>query len=430
MGIEQTFQQALQDSPALAFLMVYLAGIATSFTPCVLPVLPMAVGTITTSAQVVRETPDGTVRELRMGRALLMGLVYAAGLASMFAGLGILAALSGKAVFGMLASSPVTYLVMAVVVFGLGLWLIIGNRVDPGAFLQNRALKSQGSGGPLIRIVHWYMMTPGGGIVTTFSFGAVSGLIAGPCTAPVIALVLGYVAKQGAVSYGAALMFVFGLGLATLMVVAGMSVGLARSLSRQGNLAKGIKYAMAGLMFAMSGYFLYVAGDNFGLWAEEGAATRAAIYKVSQVPEGGVPAEKALEIGQTLPDFSWTDGTRTEKLSDFKGKVVFFTFFGEWCHECKKEIPHLRKMEKITRDNPRIKMLAIDVMDPEVKARSFIASEQLPYDVILDLDSDLIDRLEATAFPWNMILGPDGKTAYSSRDFPMDYEKRFEELLK
>ena len=430
MGIEQTFQDALQNSPALAFLMVYLAGIATSFTPCVLPVLPMAVGTITSSAQTTKETPDGPVQEIRLVRALIMGLVYASGLASMFAGLGILAALSGKAIFGLLASSPITYLVMAVIVFGLGLWLIKGDKIDPGAFLQNRAMRATEGGGPLSRIVRWYMMTPGGGIITTFAFGAVSGLIAGPCTAPVIALVLGYVAKQGAVAYGASLMFVFGLGLATLMVVAGLSMGLARSLARQGSLAQSIKYGMAGIMFLMSGYFLYVAGDNYGLWADDSAPTQAAVYKVANVPESGVAAEKALEVGQTLPDFSWTDGQRTERFSDMKGKVVFITFWGEWCAECKEEIPDIRKMEQATRENPRIRILSINVMDPEAKARAFIAKKKLPYDVVLDPESDLIDRLEATAFPWNMIVGPDGKTAYSSRKFPSDYMKRFENLLK
>ncbi len=313
MGIEQTFQEALQNSPALAFLMVYLAGIATSFTPCVLPVLPMAVGTITSSAQTTKETPEGPVQEIRLVRALIMGLVYASGLASMFAGLGILAALSGKAIFGLLASSPITYLVMAVIVFGLGLWLIKGDKIDPGAFLQNRAMRTTEGGGPLSRIVRWYMMTPGGGIITTFAFGAVSGLIAGPCTAPVIALVLGYVAKQGAVAYGASLMFVFGLGLATLMIVAGLSMGLARSLARQGSLAQSIKYGMAGIMFLMSGYFLYVAGDNFGLWADDSAPTQAAVFTKSQTfPKMEFQRKKPLEVGQNVAGFL-VDGRSTHR---------------------------------------------------------------------------------------------------------------------
>ncbi len=59
---------------------------------------------------------------------------------------------------------------------------------------------------------------------------------------------------------------------------------------------------------------------------------------------------------------------------------------------------------------PAFVFLSINVMDPEeAKARAFIAEKKLPYDVVLDPESDLIDRLEATAFPWNMIIGPDGQ---------------------
>ncbi len=441
-AITQQFEAALAGSPALAFILVYLAGIMTSFTPCVLPLFPVAVGTITASAR-KREFVDGKMIETvtSKGRALLMGLFYALGLASMFSILGLVAALSGKAVFGTLASSPIAYIVLAALMALLALWLWKGDRVDPGASIQNWAFQGGEQPGILRRAVRWYSSTQGGGGATTFAFGFISGILAGPCTAPVIALVLTYVAKVGAVGYGVALMFVYAMGLATLMVVAGASATMATRLRTKGNVAQAVKLVFLAVIVGMFGYYMYQAAYFGGILGTTQAGKEAQLYRIISVSDTGAPAVKTLEVGQTLPDFSYRAESEAEtttpenkpkvfNLKDLRGKVVYLPFWGVWCKECVQEIPLVKQFEAQYGNDDQVVLLSINVLDTPERVASFVSEKKLNYPVVMDVEESLVERLGAVAMPLNLIVGPDGKIAYSGSAFPKNHKQLIDTLLK
>src|ERR1700694_6025168 len=75
------------------FLVLYLAGVLTSLTPCVYPLIPITVGVF------------GARQTERRARSILLSATYVGGIAAMYSGLGLFAALSGKA-FGSVLSSP------------------------------------------------------------------------------------------------------------------------------------------------------------------------------------------------------------------------------------------------------------------------------------------------------------------------------------
>jgi peroxiredoxin len=58
-------------------------------------------------------------------------------------------------------------------------------------------------------------------------------------------------------------------------------------------------------------------------------------------------------VGQLAPEI---DGKDLEgqplKLSDFRGKVVLLSFYGEWCHYCVKQFPHERSLAERFKDRP------------------------------------------------------------------------------
>ncbi len=444
-SLTQQFENALAHSPFLAFILVYIAGILTSLTPCVLPLFPVAVGTITATAR-RREFLDGKMVETvtHRGRAFLMGMVYALGLASMFVILGMAAALSGKAVFGALASSPIAYLVLALVMILLALWLWKGDRVDIGAWLQNRSFAKGDQAGLMGRAVRWYSTTQGGGAAATFAFGFISGLLAGPCTAPVIALVLTHVAKAGALFYGSALMFVYALGLATLMVVAGMSASLASRLRSQGRLGQLVKLLFLLVIVVMAGYYLYQAA-TFGGWfdstelSSQANSTKTELWTVTHVDKSGLSGVKALEKGALFPDFSYREQTPQtanspslplKKLSQLRGKVVYLPFWGIWCKECVAEIPAIKQFVEIYKDNPQVTVLSVDVLDTPNRMRAFAAEKELTYPIVMDLNETLTEHLGMVSFPQNVILAPDGTVAYSGSAFPKDHANLIQTLLK
>ena len=84
--------------------------------------------------------------------------------------------------------------------------------------------------------------------------------MAAPCTGPVLALLLFYVAQSGNVVWGATLTFVFALGLGLLFLVLGIFSGLLTSLPKPGRWMEWVKLIFGIGMILVGCYFLYQAG--------------------------------------------------------------------------------------------------------------------------------------------------------------------------
>jgi thiol:disulfide interchange protein DsbD len=461
--LTETFELALSGSPLVAFALVYLAGLATSLTPCVLPMLPMAVGIITASAR-KREFVDGKVVDtvISRSRALMMGLSYALGLSLMFTLLGLLAALSGKAIFGMLAASPYTYATLSVLMLLLAIWLLWGERLSPeGAMLNyaNEIDPRTGSylhKGKFARVLRWYTQTQGGGALITFAFGFLSGIIAGPCTAPVIAAVLAYVAKVGTIGYGVALMFVYAMGLATLMVVAGVSATLSFKISKKSVIGQYVKYAFSVIMFGMMLYFGYQAAAVAGWIGGDYSDSAAPMYRITWADGAGLKAPDVYQIGSIFPDFTYevfapTAAEKTDlhpadsaeikdesekpivavkRFSQHRGKVVFITFWGSWCKACLEEVPHINELKNRYADNPDFIILSVEVQDGLESAPGFIARFGITYPVLIDDQGKLSeDRLELSTYPYNIIIDRNGKIGMAEGYLPKDIGARIDTQL-
>jgi thiol:disulfide interchange protein DsbD len=103
----------------------------------------------------------------------------------------------------------------------------------------------------------------GGQLVGTFAMGAASGLVAAPCSAPVMAAVLTWVSTTHSATMGFIYLFVFSLGMCTLLVVVGLSSGSLSRLPRAGIWMVWVKRLFALVMFAVAEYYLVKGGQ---LW--------------------------------------------------------------------------------------------------------------------------------------------------------------------
>ncbi len=93
-----------------------------------------------------------------------------------------------------------------------------------------------------------------------FLVGLLARTFAAPCAAPVLGVVLTYVASKQNVAYGVSLFFVFSAGLGTLLRIVGTFAGLMSSLSKSGIWSIMIKKFFGWLMKAAGEYFLITAG--------------------------------------------------------------------------------------------------------------------------------------------------------------------------
>ena len=219
----------VHQAPLLAYLAVYVGGFLVSFTPCVYPVIPITVAYI-----------GGSGRSRAHGFAL--SLVYVLGTASTYTVLGGLAALTGS-FFGAIQSSPWTAIIIANICIVLGLSML-GVFDFPTLPVLSR-LQS-----PVKR----------GGYVGGLCMGMVSGLILGPCTAPVLGVILGYVATKQNIAFGMSLLFVFALGMGSVLIVLGAFTGLLKNLPKAGPWMIWVQKAFGIVFIVMGEYFLFTAG--------------------------------------------------------------------------------------------------------------------------------------------------------------------------
>jgi thiol:disulfide interchange protein DsbD len=231
----------LSSNPALAVPAVFVGGVLTSLTPCIYPMIPITVSIV--GGQTAGSGAGGAAAQPRR-RTVALTLSYVVGLALVYALLGLVAGLTGT-LFGSISTNPWLYFAMAnlLILFALAMLDVLPVRV-PQSVLR-RASEAGKSGG----------------MAGSFAMGAASGLVAAPCGAPVMAAVLTWVSLTKSALLGFIYLFVFSLGMTTLLVVVGLSTGLLTRLPRAGVWMIWVKRGFALLMLAVAEYYLIQMGQ-------------------------------------------------------------------------------------------------------------------------------------------------------------------------
>jgi cytochrome c-type biogenesis protein len=177
-------------------------------------------------------------------RTVLLTFTYVIGLALAYASLGLFAGLTGT-LFGSVSTNPWLYFAMANLLILAALAMLDVVPISVPSWLLTRA-SSVGEGG-----------TPYG----VFLMGAVSGLVAAPCSAPVMAAVLTWVTTTKSGVLGFIYLFVFSLGMCTLLVIVGLFSGTLARLPRAGTWMLWIKRIFALIMLGVAEYYLVQMGQ-------------------------------------------------------------------------------------------------------------------------------------------------------------------------
>ncbi len=232
----------LTGNPAAALPLLFGAGVLTSLTPCVYPMIPITAAIV--GGQSAAEQA-GTAVASRW-RPLLLSLTYAIGLATVYAGLGLLAGLTGT-MFGTVSANPWAFFAMGnlLLLAALSMFDVIPVRVP--SFILQRAANAGTSGR----------------VAGAFIMGAASGLVAAPCSAPVMAAVLTWVSTTGSALMGFMYLFAFSLGMCTLLVAVGLSAGALTRLPRAGMWMVYVKKGFAVIMLGMAEYYFVKMGQVY-----------------------------------------------------------------------------------------------------------------------------------------------------------------------
>jgi len=235
-----------------AVLIAYLGGIFSSLTPCVYPMIPITVSVVGGSAK---------NRENRAWHEVwLRGSIYVLGMTVTYSFLGVLAGITGK-VFGSFTNTSGWYVTLGLIMTLAALVMLDVLPFDPMVWWESLKRKFKGNSAYIAQPLAHQEMTWAG----IFILGASSGLIAAPCTTPVLTSILAYIAKTQSVGLGLALMFSFSLGLGTLLLVIAAFTGAIQVLPRSGMWMKKVKLASGFILLVFAEYLIYRAGGLGGV---------------------------------------------------------------------------------------------------------------------------------------------------------------------
>ncbi len=209
----------------VAFLVVFLWGLALNLTPCVYPLVPITVGYF------------GGQTGGRSSRTLLLAVIYVLGMAVMYSTLGLIAALTGN-ILGSALQNPIVVGIVALVLVLLALSMF-------GVYEFRIPARLSGVAG-----------TAKQGVVGAFLMGLTVGIVAAPCIGPFVLALLTFVGESGNPALGFSLFFTLAVGMGLPFLFLAVLSGSITRLPRSGEWMDWVKKLFGVILIAMAVFFL------------------------------------------------------------------------------------------------------------------------------------------------------------------------------
>ena len=382
-------ETALRSRSLLAVLPIFFAlGLLLSFTPCVLPMLPILSSIIVGQS---RDQRDGGDHGLTKTRGFVLALAYALGMAIVYTGLGIAAGLAGEGLAGAL-QQPWVLASFAALLVALALSMFGYYELQLPSAWQTRLAQASAR-------------TSGGRLAGVLAMGAISALIVGPCVAAPLAGALLYISQTHDVAIGGSALFAMATGMSVPLLLVGVSAGSL--LPRAGPWMESIKRLFGVLLIAVALWTvspvipawaqmlawaaLFIVGatylrvfdplpDQAGGWARmwKGVGVVLVLLGAVQIvgaASGGRDVLRPLErlaSGSGASEIGSPAWRRVENidqldaaLAETKGTPAVLDFYADWCVSCKE-------MDRFTFNDPRIanRLAGMQLLRADVTANS------------------------------------------------------------
>jgi thiol:disulfide interchange protein DsbD len=300
-------------------------------------------------------------------------------------------------VFGFASQSSWVYVVIAVILAALALSMFGVYELQPPSFLTSRAQARTGVVGALL-------------------MGVMVGVVAAPCSGPVVLGLVSFAAANGNPAVGFGLFLTLALGLGFPFLILGWFTGLAAALPKSGAWTEMTKRVFGVLMMGAAVYFLgqalprgvaaalragYLVGA--GVYLLVGDHELAAFRGIRNFKSalGAIAAAIGVFLLVGVGQQQGTAGVAWQPVSqeglqqaERAGQPVVLDFGAEWCQQCEE-------LEKYTFSDTRVEQALTDI--PHFKVD---LTEDPPSGGFLD---QLRQKFGVSGLPVVVFLAPDGQ---------------------
>ncbi len=364
-----------------------LAGLMSFFSPCIVPLLPVYVGILTT---------DANSEKLSLAARSANTIAFVLGICCVFVSLGAASGALGQAL-----SSPYVAIALGIVVIVLGLHLAGVLKIS---FLnrEKRANLSQ------IRVSSAF-----GAFVLglAFSFGWT------PCVGPILGTILALAAEQGSALVGAALLLIYALGLCVPFVAITLAANALLARLRSLHKYLSMVQRVGGILIAIMGVWLVfsqVSALQIQQRANEEAQQDPVAISANDA-RGVASGDASLEtVSSAWKNVVLTDlDGQTHRLSELKGKPVYFEFWGSWCDSCVADLDQLSEVAAEHTQTGDVQV--VSVVTPgfygEREIDAFVEwarQNGVSVAVWMDTNCSLATHLNVSAFPTSVFVDSSG----------------------
>lgn len=407
---------------SVPMLTVFLQGILSFFSPCVLPLIPLYISYL--SGGTIAETENGTV-VYQQRKVIAHTLCFVLGVSFAFFALGLGFSALGSFFKG---NQALFAKIGGILVFCFGLYQlgIFGTSKILGNEHRLRFSPRGAAMSPLTALVMGF----------TFSFAWT------PCVGPALASVLLMTASANTTAVGFALIGVYTLGFVLPFLAVGLfTTKLLELFKTHRNIVRytvkigGVLMMVMGVMMytgkmnAVTGYLSELTREQPQSVESEPASAGEKPETVPETvsettpetgrdPENSATVQEETEAVKLPPavDFTLTDQFgNTHTLSDYLGKTVFLNFWATWCPPCRAEMPDIQKLYETYPQEGEDALIVLGVASPglggetsEEGIKAFMEENGYTYPVLMDTTGEQFMNYGITSYPTTFMIDRDG----------------------
>lgn len=390
-------------SVSVSLVTVFVQGILSFFSPCVLPLLPLYLGYLSGSMG------DAQGAQTSKVKTLVNTLFFVIGISAAFFLLALGMTALGQALhqYQKIIIQVGGILIIAFGLFQLGVF-------RPMALEQDRRIRfplQKLAMSPLVALVFGF----------TFSFAWT------PCVGPALASVLLMAGSADTALQGFALIGLYTLGFVLPFLAVALFAGVLLQLFQKHRNVVRYTVKVGGALLVVIGLLMVTGWMDTLSGSLAGSDPQATpTVQVTEAPkETDSPAETTQPEATDAPqesrapvpalDFTLTDQFgNTHTLDQYKGKTILLNFWGTWCGPCRSEMPDLQAVYEDYGNNEK-DLVVLGVAAPNLGQEgsaeditAFLEENGYTYPTLMNEDASLFYSYGISSFPTTFMIDKNG----------------------